>query len=784
MGQVHEVQDRRSGARLAAKSLSRMGPLELYLFKNEFRALADFNHPNLVSLHELFASDDGWYFTMDLVDGQPFLRHVWGDAACASQGAATLITASSPEDTIIEEETLVSGTVETALRGLSTVEDELDGEDEFELEMDSFLDRATEGTADTERHQAVVEEPMRAMALTPDSEARLRPCVAQLVRGIAALHRAGMLHRDLKPSNVLVTSDGQVKLLDFGLVQDLDRGRDAILAARVVGTLPYMAPEQVAGHRLGPAADWYALGVMMYEAMTGRLPHADTGSPAEQAARKRKVVPPHPMDLKADLPRDLAQLCHDLLRIDPEARPGAEEILRRLGLGSAPGASRGAGEASLYVDRPTLSAPLSRALEEVRGGGQVTVHVSGRSGMGKTALVRHLLEGVKASGGLVLDGRCYEKEAVPYKALDPIMDALTRHLASLPEGVQEEVFTPEHAVLTRVFPVMLEAFPWVTGEEGEPDAAEASALELRRQAYASLRDLLGTLCGAGLVVIHIDDMQWSDADSVTFLRELLRSPGAPAALLIMSARSELLDRSQSAAVSRFLSGEDGGRTTSPVRLLEVGPMSAEEGARQAARNMRGPPEEARRIADEAGGVPIFIEELARHMERLSADQPRPDAVSLEAFIGARVHALPPRGPRGARGGRRGGRAGGAAGGLGCRRGQPQGLEGHRGALRREALPHPGARARRPDGVLPRPGPGGRRRRPGAGDGAEDSPGPGQRPGAAWAGRSGADAAPPARGRPPRSRVGARPAGRGERRARAGLRPRRRPVRPLPGPVRW
>jgi serine/threonine protein kinase len=109
-------------------------------------------------------------------------------------------------------------------------------------------------------------------------EVRLRDALLQLVEGLRALHEAQKVHRDVKPSNVLVSREGQLKLVDFGLATDLT-GREHRSEVDIVGTVEYMAPEQAAGRQVGAPADWYSMGVLLFEALTGDVPIS--GSPIE-----------------------------------------------------------------------------------------------------------------------------------------------------------------------------------------------------------------------------------------------------------------------------------------------------------------------------------------------------------------------------------------------------------------------------------------------------------------------------------------------------------------------
>jgi serine/threonine protein kinase len=486
MGVVHQAYDRKRRHMVALKTMQGVEPSALYRFKAEFRTLAGLTHPNLVTLYELVAEGGLWFFTMELLEGTSFLARV----------GSSFSPADTPDST---------------------------------------------GFVSPRAGDQPAEAAGPSPDLPPPQLGHLRDILRQLATGVHALHQAGKLHRDIKPGNVLVTRQGRVVLLDFGLAADLDRsGEHLSVRPRLLGTVPYMAPEQAACRPVSRASDWYAFGSMLYEALTGRPPFR--GTPLEVLRKKQDLDPPDPARLAPGIPDDLRELCGDLLRRDPRQRPSGNDILRRLGAGPAettPAPATGIPAATEIplIGRARHLEALGAAFHACRQGRALRLYVHGRSGAGKTALVRHFLYGLTERGeAVVLAGRCSAQESVPYKALDSLVDSLSRHLESLPLPAARVLLPRDIGALAGVFPVLrrLEAVASAPGRGG----AVCDPLELRRRGRAALRELLARLADRRPLVLFIDDLQWGDLDSAALLLDLLRPPDPPPLLFLGCYRSE------------------------------------------------------------------------------------------------------------------------------------------------------------------------------------------------------------------------------------------------------
>ncbi len=145
--------------------------------------------------------------------------------------------------------------------------------------------------------------------------------VATLAGAMATAHRGNIIHRDLKPANVLLAADGTLKITDFGLAKRLEGDSSQTRSGSILGTPSYMSPEQARGEvqNVGPAADQYALGAILYELLTGRPPFQGT-SVLDTLDQVRKKEPVPPSQLQPKMPRDIETICLKCLEKEPARR--------------------------------------------------------------------------------------------------------------------------------------------------------------------------------------------------------------------------------------------------------------------------------------------------------------------------------------------------------------------------------------------------------------------------------------------------------------------------------
>ncbi len=151
--------------------------------------------------------------------------------------------------------------------------------------------------------------------------------LAQACRGLDYAHRSGVIHRDVKPGNLLRSRDGVVKLADFGIAKALSEESSITQVGSVLGTAAYLSPEQASGQGSNPRSDIYALGVVCYQFLSGRLPY-EAQSITELALKQQREAPPLLNELNPDVSPELAAAVDRALELEPEARYETAEELR------------------------------------------------------------------------------------------------------------------------------------------------------------------------------------------------------------------------------------------------------------------------------------------------------------------------------------------------------------------------------------------------------------------------------------------------------------------------
>ncbi|HVT04095.1 MAG TPA: protein kinase [Thermoanaerobaculia bacterium] len=537
-GVVYAAWDRDRKRRVAVKVLQHATSDSIVRFKQEFRGLAGIRHRNLVKLFELIFIADQWLLTMELVEGSELLEYL------ATQEVERAFKTRLPAGTFSDEN---SG--ETSALSASYLND-------------------------------------------------LRLALKQLGQGVLKLHEEGKLHRDIKPSNILVTEEGRVVLLDFGLILEQSRADDT---NTILGTPVYMAPEVTRGIPSSVSSDWYSVGVIIYQALTGKLPFE--GTLYEIINQKMTADVQFSEEHMRTLPRDLCRLATEMLRRDPAARPDGEQVVRRLGGDTftlwLPALRPGTLGKPPFVGRQAEINSLLAVFDNLDSKGAQAVDLHGSSGVGKTALLGHFFDVSRQEDpdAIILSTRCHESEFLPFKALDGVMDGLSRALRRLPPAELAGPFPSDLNLVSQIFPV----FPRLGATDD--DAGPVEGEDLERRAFAAFADFTARLSHNRRLVIAIDDAQWGDFESARVLSLLQRSDAR--IMTVFSYTTE--DRKTSLLLQYVTAAIDF------AEAIELGPMTHDDAVSLAREHLPAdvPDAVVERVVELSESLPFWIEEVAR-----------------------------------------------------------------------------------------------------------------------------------------------------------------------------
>ena len=338
------------------------------------------------------------------------------------------------------------------------------------------------------------------------------------------------------------------------------------------------------------------------------------------------------------------------------------DILSILGAGTAAAARQ---TPDVFVGRQREIRALHEAYSTSAAGREVTVFVTGRSGMGKSTLIRRFLAQLDAGargesddgeGPLVLSGRCHARESLPYNAFDGVLDDLSHILMGLPDDRVSSLLPQDIDLLARLFPI-LHRIPRVgpppSTQSESPEGSDENPRELRSRAAGALRALLAALGRQGPLLIFIDDLQWADRDSLELLVDMTGADDEQGSrvMVLGALRQESPDAGIWKAM-RVIAGK------SDSRQLSLGPLPATErrelidrlaageegapgvlasGTSGSSISFTSDPDDPLWL--EAGGSPLLLVELFRFFdEGGSTGDGR--AFSLDQVLFQRIERLP------------------------------------------------------------------------------------------------------------------------------------------------
>ena len=468
----------------------------------------------------------------------------------------------------------------------------------------------------------------RLIGSGPLSVVRTLALGVELASTLAGLHRAGFRHGDVKPANVVVSPDGQVQLIDFGLVARIGAARRG-----VAGTPAYLAPEGTGRLDEQPdnRTDLYALGVTLFELLTGRRPFERRGA-AGQVFSHLAVPAQAVTEHNPDVPEGLASVIARLLEKMPADRfQSAEAVARELRrcmvrwdhesprLASAIEARPGDPSGRLF-ERDKERGALAETFAEVQAGATRCVLIAGKAGEGKTALAESLRPTVLASGGGFASGKYDAVTNIPYRGLAL---ALTRVLRGLLAGPASTLLAAAEAVgqaLGTNSSTLAPLVPELTallGEHGSStprsgaDADARFGLLFRRFVQALPRQ------GAPLV-LFLDDLQWADTASLRVVADLVGHADTRGLMVIGAYRSEEVGDGHPLQVVCDEMKRDG----SSPRELRVGPLSREGVRELVSHTLGGTPGGVEGVVTQVlrrtGGNPFYVRRVVKALRGAGA----------------------------------------------------------------------------------------------------------------------------------------------------------------------
>jgi serine/threonine protein kinase/tetratricopeptide (TPR) repeat protein len=525
MGVVYHAVDEDSGHSVALKTLSNADAGCVANLRAEIRALRSLQHPGVVQV-----VDDGveggvpWY-AMELLGGRTLGQFLRGDHQ-SSGGRA------DPKSGLGDDVTDGVWTLRLSEASSGGTEDPT------EVDLGAGTTPSALPFALMEPPSAGPDPALAGARSVDDATLRILSWIGRVCHALAYIHGEGIVHCDIKPDNVIITRDGRIVIVDFGLAARFGARLDSAeieSAGLMAGSTYYMAPERIRGEAFDARADLYSLGIMLYQVLTGGLPFAMRG--------RTKVLYAHmhadPLPVQEVVPEVhplLARVVGQLLAKDPAARPGHAFVVRDAIARMAPDELP---DEDLPTPRPYLYNPrltgrdgvlerMERRLEESRLGAGGMVLVAGDSGVGKTRFAMEMAQRARNMGVRVVMGRCTRRAhplrmevdaegsgpatmhlggtAKPMSLFERVMRSVADHCHAGGGDTTERLLGPRLGVLEPYFAFLGE----VPVDHDHSLPARLAPEAARMRLFNAVFETLSALVAGSTGLLLFDDLQWAD----------------------------------------------------------------------------------------------------------------------------------------------------------------------------------------------------------------------------------------------------------------------------------
>ena len=450
--------------------------------------------------------------------------------------------------------------------------------------------------------------------------ARALEIAAEVVEALQEAHARRILHRDLKPGNLMLTDQGHVKVMDFGLAKRLREPgttdsqvttHDTLTGVgSFVGTPAYMAPEQILGSTADERSDVFSFGVVLFELLGGSHPfRKETTSDTLAAIVRDPPTPPHRAADPAVyaifdklLAKDPGDRYASFAEVHAEVRRLRDSASAWTAADDAAGGSPSGGRRTPYVGRETEQGELLQLVDQaIRGRGGVML-IGGEPGVGKTRLVERVLARARERRCLAVTGRCYEMEGTP--PFVPFVEMVEQCMRIMPDDTLQTALGDAAAEVARLVPDLRRQFPDM------PPPLALPPEQQQRYLFKNFTEFLERASRAQCLVFLLDDLQWADTSTALLLQHLAPQLDQMPMLILGTYRDvELTDERPFANTLETLTRKRLAQRTTLQRLAET-----DVGAMLAAMGGPSPPQAlVDTVYRETQGNPFFVEEVFQHL---------------------------------------------------------------------------------------------------------------------------------------------------------------------------